>query len=163
MEPDSKRKVSRGRGAQALLTTLAIGLATLVGSAPPEAVATAHPGTVGTAKAAPVKSTVQKIELGRGALASQGRSTTGEGVRADSYATDEIDTDPFSVAAVTWDADSVRPGMEIRLRTRSGGQWSSWSDLHDDGHAPDPGSAEDASARRGTDPVLAPDSDAVDI
>ncbi len=72
VEPDSKRKVSRGRCTQAPLTTLALGLATLVGSAPSEAVATAHPVTSRAPKAAPVKSSVQKVGLGRGALASQG-------------------------------------------------------------------------------------------
>ena len=51
------------------------------------------------------------------------------------------------------------------VRTRAGGVWSDWSALpqESDEHAPDPGTAEAAHERAGTDPVVVAHSDGVEV
>ena len=54
--------------------------------------------------------------------------------------------------------------ITLRVRTRSGDEWSDWEDLeYHDEHGPDPGSAEAATARPGTEPTFVGDVDDVQV
>ncbi|SDU86543.1 FG-GAP-like repeat-containing protein [Jiangella alkaliphila] len=74
---------------------------------------------------------------------------------------EELEVDPFRLAAVTWVGEG---DVTAWVRTRQDGEWSQWYELpHGDDHAPDPDSAEGADVRNGTDPLLVPSSDAVQV
>ncbi|SDU84364.1 FG-GAP-like repeat-containing protein [Jiangella alkaliphila] len=77
--------------------------------------------------------------------------------------TGAIETDPFDVAAVTWPATEGPSDIHLHVRARADGTWTDWYELHDDGHAPDPGTPEADGARRGTDPVVVPGSEAIEL
>ncbi|HEY9407936.1 MAG TPA: FG-GAP-like repeat-containing protein [Jiangellaceae bacterium] len=75
--------------------------------------------------------------------------------------TDEIEVDPFELAGVTWLGEGE---LRAWVRTRSDGTWSQWYELPSaDDHAPDPGTAEAARERRGTDPLVVAPSDAIQV
>ncbi|PZF80563.1 FG-GAP-like repeat-containing protein [Jiangella anatolica] len=75
--------------------------------------------------------------------------------------TQELETDPFQLAAVTWVGDG---DVTAWVRTRQDGAWSQWYELpHGDEHGPDADSAEAAGTRNGTDPLLVPASDGVQV
>ena len=85
---------------------------------------------------------------------------------ADSQASDQavrtgmIETEPYRLVAVTWASNT--DGMIAQVRYRSNGAWSQWHSLPDgDSHGPDQGSAEADGVRFGTDPLVVPESDAV--
>ncbi len=74
--------------------------------------------------------------------------------------------DGFGTVGVTWSKDSpVADGeLSIKVRTQKDGTWSSWSDVpYDVDHGPDPGSAEAANVRPGTDAVVVGDVDNVQV
>lgn len=75
------------------------------------------------------------------------------------------ETDPYRLVAVTWDGTaSGEDEVSAWVRHRSEGTWSQWYALHGgDDHAPDPGTAEDARQRGGTDPLIVPESDGVQV
>ncbi len=134
------------------------------------------PAGVPHASLTPVEPTVQAISLmsydlrenaERAApiapddLADNGVADNAAGAAELVVATDEIETDPFRLVAVTWAVDAGAPVAWVR--TRSGGEWSKWYRLPgDDEHGPDPASQE-ADARAGTDPLVVPNSDAVQV
>lgn len=71
--------------------------------------------------------------------------------------------DGFVVTGATWKG-ATPSGLELRVRTRSDGAWSDWTELtYDIEHGPDPGSAEAARARPGTDPFVAGDIDDIQL
>jgi hypothetical protein len=75
--------------------------------------------------------------------------------------TEQLEVDPFRLAAVTW-LGTGEPTAWVRIR--SDGEWSQWYELpHGDEHGPDPDSTEAAGTRNGTDPLLVPSSDAVQV
>jgi len=78
--------------------------------------------------------------------------------------TDTLETKPFQLAAVTW-AGTPNADMTVWARTRADGRWSSWTELSvdDADHAPDAGSAEAEGSRGGTEPLIVPESDAVQV
>lgn len=77
--------------------------------------------------------------------------------------TGEIEVEPFQLAAVTWPG-SEHVDVTAWVRVRSGGAWSPWYEVPGaDEHGPDPGTAEAAQSRGGTDPLLVPRSDAVQV
>ncbi len=76
----------------------------------------------------------------------------------------------FGVVGATW--KGVRPnGVRLVVRTRTGGTWSPWTELHGgeapatdgDGHGPNPDSPEAARTRVGTDPLAIGEVDAVQL
>lgn len=76
--------------------------------------------------------------------------------------TEELDTRDFRVAGVTWRGD--RSGVEAFVRTRDAetGAWTEWSLLEAE-EGPDAGSAEAASARGGTQPLITAPSDGIQV
>lgn len=74
----------------------------------------------------------------------------------------EYDVDPFRLVALTWTGE-VTPRAWVRVRTDA--VWSQWYELPaSDDHQPDPGTAEAAEVRLGTDPLLVPQgSDGVQV
>jgi hypothetical protein len=72
----------------------------------------------------------------------------------------------YGAVGVTWQHGVTVPedDISLRVRTRTGGEWSAWMDLeyHDD-HGPDPGSDEAKHARPGTDALLVGDVDQVQV
>jgi hypothetical protein len=57
---------------------------------------------------------------------------------------------PFSMVAVTWDAMRDSSGLSLRVRTRTAGAWTGWTELAADTDGPSP--AEDPHAKGGTAP-----------
>ncbi|TDE15900.1 FG-GAP-like repeat-containing protein [Jiangella asiatica] len=75
--------------------------------------------------------------------------------------TPEYDVSPFQLAAVTWTGTAP---VSAWARVRTDGTWSQWYELPaDSDHQPDPGSAEAAATRNGTDPLLVPESDGIQV
>jgi putative cell wall-binding protein len=73
-------------------------------------------------------------------------------------------TPSFELVGVTWDAGSADEDVEASIRHLTDEGWSDWVELpHGDDHGPDPGSAEAAGARAGTDPLLVPASTGVEV
>ncbi len=112
---------------------------------------------------APVKPRVREVQLtARTATAGRARPTTSSRVVPRAGGTSTLTTTPqkvtgFGEVGVTW-AHGVQvpePALQVTARTRTGGTWTSWTDVpYDPDHGPDPGSAEARHARPGTDPVL---------
>jgi hypothetical protein len=70
----------------------------------------------------------------------------------------------YAVVGATWREGSTPLGLSMAVRTRSGGQWSSWQPMDvDEDHAPDPGSPEGVNARPGSDPMVIGAVDAVQL
>ncbi|WP_053205206.1 FG-GAP-like repeat-containing protein [Jiangella muralis] len=138
----------RNVGVLAILALAAAGLTTVPASgsdaAPPDA--------------EPAGTTVETIALddllAAGGTARAGDATVGTGT---------IETPAFDVAAVTWPAAEGASDIHINVRARGPEAWSPWYAVHDDGHAPDADTAEAEGARRGTDPVILPGSEAIEI
>ncbi len=72
----------------------------------------------------------------------------------------------YATVGVTWDPREHLGEDEVAVSVRSldHGAWSAWEEIeyHDD-HGPDPGSAEAAGARQGTDPIVVGDVDEVQV
>ena len=134
----------RNVGVLALLTLAAAGLTAL---------------PAGGSGPAPAETAVQTIALDD-LLAEPGQTARADGSVP---GTGTIETDPFDVAAVTWPAAEGASEMHILVRARAGDAWTDWYELHDDGHAPDAGTPEADGARRGTDPVVVPGSEAIEV
>ncbi|SEC65121.1 Uncharacterized conserved protein, contains LGFP repeats [Nocardioides exalbidus] len=72
----------------------------------------------------------------------------------------------FSAIGVTWQhgEDLEEDQITLRVRTREGDEWSAWQNLeYHDEHGPDPGSAEDATSRPGTEPTFVGEVDDVQV
>ena len=72
----------------------------------------------------------------------------------------------YGAVGVTWSHDEqvADDQIELQVRTATGGAWTGWSELeYHDEHAPDPGTAEDAGTRPGTDPVFVGEVDEVQL
>ncbi len=69
--------------------------------------------------------------------------------------TEERETDPFTIAGVSWEpTPSLAPGdVHVRVRVHEAGGWTAWQ-LLGDPDGPDAGSAEGAAARVGTTPLM---------
>ena len=146
----------RGRRVGRLLATLPLGVAGLV------ALPTVQVG----AEPRPVEPVIQTIPLETAGNSEGGSSggtlrSTGPSGRLE---TDTLETKPFQLAAVTW-AGTPNADMAVWARTRADGRWSSWTELSvdDADHAPDAGSAEAEGSRGGTEPLIVPESDAVQV
>ena len=71
-------------------------------------------------------------------------------------------TAAFDVVGITWD-DPAAPVELVQVRTRTDGVWSDWQDVEIDDAAPDPGTAEAAHARPGTEPLVQTGSDGLQV
>ncbi|WP_116947454.1 FG-GAP-like repeat-containing protein [Jiangella endophytica] len=140
---------ARRRRALPALVALALGAAGL----------TALPAAGAGPAGEPAETAVQTIALDD-LLAEAGPTVRADGP---SVGTGPIETDPFDVAAVTWPAAEGATDVHLLVRARGAEAWTPWYELHDDGHAPDPGTPEAADARRGTDPVIVPGSEAIEL
>ncbi|MCL2802580.1 MAG: N-acetylmuramoyl-L-alanine amidase, partial [Micrococcales bacterium] len=73
-------------------------------------------------------------------------------------------TEEFYVAGVSW-SEGQEPGR-VLVRTADDNGWSEWFDVEagaDDGDAPDPGTAEAANSKAGTEPLVAPEATAIQV
>ena len=78
-------------------------------------------------------------------------------------ASGDFETSPFRLVGLSW-AHRSRVDLAASVRFRSGGIWSDWYDLEaDEHHAPDPGGGESQQARGGTDPIVVPESNALQV
>jgi putative cell wall-binding protein len=113
----------------------------------------------------PVKPAIQAIPLDAGDIAG-GHADGGERLSrvAGLLESEKIDTQSFQLTALTWD-DVERTDTTVWARTRTDGEWSSWTELEvdDADHAPDADSAESEQARGGTEPLIVPESDGVQV
>ncbi len=76
--------------------------------------------------------------------------------------TPQTPTDDFDVVGLSWTGSA--PTMGVHVRYRSGHRWSGWTEVPvGSDHGPDPGTAEARHARQGTDPLLVPTSDGVQV
>ncbi|HEX6325165.1 MAG TPA: hypothetical protein VFZ72_01225, partial [Jiangellaceae bacterium] len=115
----------------------------------------------------PVKARRDRIRLDKRRLGKTkheplGRTLDGQRPQH-SRVSDVIGTDNFRVAAFTWDGKPSQSALLIRAHDRRTGEWSDWFELHDDQHGPDSNTPEARTARRGTDPVIVAESDAVEV
>jgi hypothetical protein len=70
----------------------------------------------------------------------------------------------ISVVGATWPEGAMPATARLLIRTSSKGTWSAWQALDsDDGHDPDPGTAEAAGERGGTQPYVVTDASAVQV
>lgn len=76
--------------------------------------------------------------------------------------TDQEATGDFDVLGLTW-SDESAPVDRVLVRTRSDGSWSDWTEVAVDVEGPDPGTAEAAHARPGTEPLVAAGSDGIQV
>jgi hypothetical protein len=136
------------------------------GATPPAALAdyTAEAVQSSRVPTAPVKPHVREVQLTSATASATGYAvpTTAARVSARSGGSSTLTTTPqpvsgFGEVGITWEHGVQVPeaGLTVTARTRTGGAWTSWSDVpYDPDHGPDPGSAEARHARPGTDPVL---------
>jgi hypothetical protein len=70
----------------------------------------------------------------------------------------------ISIVGATWPEGTMPAAARLLVRTSTNGQWSAWQALDsDDGHDPDPGTAEAAHERGGTQPYVVTDASAVQV
>lgn len=83
----------------------------------------------------------------------------------------EVTSDPetvtgYGAVGITWESGQEvgEDAMTMKVRTRTGEQWSGWSELeYHDEHAPDPASPDAATARPGTEPLFVGNVDDVQV
>ena len=133
----------------------------------PVTLATTGPSGAGGASAAPVTPSVTRVPIPPVASASkQAPSTaTASGSRGSRKVVAAVSRSgtKFDVVGVTYQG-AAPAGLTVEARTHAKGAWSSWIGLGvDDEHGPDAGTAESRNARKGTDPLTAAGSDAVEV
>lgn len=74
-----------------------------------------------------------------------------------------IDTTSIQTVGITWPAGQDVATLQPQIRTKVGDTWSSWQPVPQPDSAPDPGSAEAARGRSGTDSVWIGSVDAVQV
>ncbi|WP_210440240.1 FG-GAP-like repeat-containing protein [Nocardioides xinjiangensis] len=121
--------------------------------------------TVPTSAVEPTVTEVPLTGSSGGFAGLRGRTVAGGATAARVVSTPQAVTD-LSAVGVTWDggAQLEDDQISLRVRTRTGEEWSAWQDLeYHDEHGPDPDSAEAASARPGTEPTFVGDVDDVQV
>lgn len=76
--------------------------------------------------------------------------------------TERLETQDFRVAGVTWQGQRTDVEAFVRTRDAETGKWTDWSLLEVE-RGPDPGTAEAASARLGTQPLVTAPSDGIQV
>ncbi|WP_273654163.1 peptidoglycan recognition protein family protein [Cellulomonas fimi] len=133
----------------------ALGDATAPLTAAPSATPTATPSPAATASAAPTAAPT----------APPAAPPATEPTTTPDVLTAPLDTAPFSVLGITWDAAAPQSDdTVVRYRTRHAGEWTDWQAVGPSDVSPDAGSREAGSGRRGaTDPIVALDADGVQV
>ncbi|MET0434556.1 MAG: N-acetylmuramoyl-L-alanine amidase [Cellulomonas sp.] len=90
-------------------------------------------------------------------------TTPTEELPAPDVLTRELDTEPYSVLGVTWDAAPDLDGVVIRYRYRTAGTWTDWEAAGASDIAPDSTGADSTGERGATDPIVAVDADGLQI
>ncbi len=121
--------------------------------------------TVPTTAVTPHVTEVPLTTEGGGSAELRGRTVAGGSTDARVTSKPQSVTG-FAAIGVTWkhgeDLDDDQ--ITLQVRTRTGEEWSGWEDLeYHDEHGPDPGSAEAASARPGTEPMFVGEVDDVQV
>ena len=113
----------------------------------------------------PVKPHMQTVPLSGPSQGEQLRGGPGDDAGSESASmirSAQINTHPYRLVAVT--SASAMDDVVAWVRHRADGEWSQWYELPKGaGHGPDPGTPEAASFRFGTDPLVVPESDAVQV
>ena len=143
----------------------------IVGEAPgapaaaPAAPAALMSATVPTKAVSPDVTEVPLTGAAGGFAGLRGRTVAGGATEARVVSTPQP-MDAFGAVGVTWQSgeELEEDQITLRVRTRSGDEWSAWEDLeYHDEHGPDPDSAEAATARPGTEPTFVGDVDDVQV
>ncbi len=92
----------------------------------------------------------------------------GHGLDSDDVVAADVTTSVrgYGAVGVTWSPEAtVKPDeIAVQVRTRSGDEWSEWTQMpYSDEHAPDPGTPDADTSRPGTEPVVIGDVDAVEV
>ncbi len=156
----SDRPAPRTRLPQRLVLTFALGGSMLV--LPTVSAPAAEPE--------PIAPAVQTLDIaGVDAAASTSaeapRSTAARGAATDApeVLTAQRDTDPFTVAGVSWPAEA--DVSTVQMRVRENGTWSAWESLPVIDEGPDAGTEEyeRSSGRVGTSPLVSDGADGVQV
>lgn len=119
----------------------------------------------------PVPPSVAHIDLARGAQQqsrARARSeapvpTTSPDEVAQAVASGEMDTEPFGLVGVSWDAGSGAADLDVQVRVRTDAGWSEWQALDVSDNGPDAGTADADRGRTATEPLWAGVADGVDV
>lgn len=126
-------------------------------------IAAVVPAAHSSADPSPVSAQRDSIAIGGvdGAALRSAPSTPTEGTSGDDVVgmTEQLDTQDFRVAGVTWEGDRSDVEAFVRTRDAETGDWTDWSLLE---HEEDPDSEGDA-ARSGTQPLIASASDGIQV
>ncbi|MGW5239948.1 SpoIID/LytB domain-containing protein [Monashia sp. NPDC004114] len=110
----------------------------------------------------PVAPVVHEVGIPSTTTDSAARRAARSGVGEHVVGATEVRNIRFDLAGVTFDR-TPPAGTHVEVRTHGTDGWSAWTELGVDDDGPDPGSADAAHARPGTDTVAALGSDAIDI
>lgn len=124
------------------------------------------PATQSNADPAPIAAQRDSIAIDGvdGSALRSAPTTPASGTSGDDVVgmTEELDTQDFRVAGVTWEGDRSDVEAFVRTRDAGTGEWTGWSLLeHEEG--PDAGSAEGTQERAGTQPLIASASDGIQV
>ncbi len=109
----------------------------------------------------PVPTRVQTLELDSVGMAG-GRGMSGVDQPTASQSS-VIETDPFGLVGLSWDEPAAE-GSVVKVRVREESGWTSWMEIpFDTTTAPTPSPLESQQARKGSDPLLTGESDAVQV
>ncbi|GAA1924570.1 FG-GAP-like repeat-containing protein [Nocardioides hwasunensis] len=121
--------------------------------------------TVPTSSVEPTVTEVPLTGASGGTAGLLGRTVAGRASAARVVSTPQA-VSGYSAIGVTWQhgEDLEEDQISLRVRTRTGDEWSDWEDLeYHDEHGPDPGSAEDEASRPGTEPTFVGEVDDVQV
>jgi hypothetical protein len=89
-------------------------------------------------------------------------STAGEVAVLTPELTASDQVQPFRLAGLSWTGEAA-PGSTVQVRLHNSSGWGSWEELAISDDTPDPNSVEGRRGRQGTEPILAPGSDGVQV
>ncbi|MFS0700175.1 SpaA isopeptide-forming pilin-related protein, partial [Cellulomonas sp. 179-A 4D5 NHS] len=177
--PDATAEVASDAGAQAAPDATAEAAPGATAEAAPGASPEATPGSTpqaqpdGTSEAAPQETpeaapdatpATPDTATDRGSSGTAaGTVVADEPLGADRVETEVIESDGFSLVGLTWPEGADVSTLDPQVRTRDGDVWSSWSSFEPADETPDPGTADAAGTRDGTDAVWVGASDAVQV
>jgi uncharacterized protein with LGFP repeats len=111
----------------------------------------------------PVPGRTQSLQVHGIAPGLATAQAAGAAGRALAALTERRSTDEFDTVGVTWEQGSAPNDMQVEVRVRSDGRWSSWTELEPMDAGPDAGTPEGRAARGGTEPLSVDESDGVQV